>query len=167
MAVPIWTLTYTIQDAKKQKGQFSIYFPTNSNVDVIRQFAISTGEMVQGLVGGVFMNCTLSLNIDLGFGGNPAFAEASSDVEEIGYFVFETSAGSTVEIAIPTMYHFYWQWDYTPPPVNLFQNFIDRMIEGLTVFLTNVSPSDNRGADIVRLRESKPKFYPRKHKRNE
>lgn len=152
-------VVYTIEDETGKKSTFQIKFPQNVDIGVLQTFVVSTAAMVDDLITGRIVDAGISLGVALG-GGLKQAALAGSDVEEGGYFGFETAGGAMTGFTLPTFDETFIlatsdNIDVLDPTVD---TFVQRIRAGQTAGLTNVSPSDNRGDDITELRTAREAF---------
>lgn len=160
MAAPIVSLFYTVEDEKGIKSTFRIKFPTTTDIAVLKEFARTTGTMVDGLITGRIVDVSIGVGVEDLPGGWKAAPLANSDVEEGARFSFRTAVNSVTGFRIPTFDEALIvpgtkEVDVANEDVD---DFVQRIIAGQTVGLINVSPSDDREEDIVALDGARESF---------
>jgi len=160
MARPIVSLFYTIKDAKNISSTFRIKFPNNNDIAIIKEFARSTGTMIDGLIRGKIDDVSIGIGVDSLPGGWKAAALPSADVEEGARFSFRTLTNAITGFRVPTFDEDFIidgtkEVDLADTDVDA---FVDRITGGLTSGLINVSPSDDAESDIVAIEEARESF---------
>jgi len=153
-------VVYTIQDDTGKTSTFRIPFPSNADIGVLQTFAWSTAELVDPLIRGQIVNIGISGSVEFASANVKQAPVTGADVEEGAYFGFGSDAGYTTGFTVPT-----WDESFVLPAsdeVDLVDAdvdaFVDRIIAGQTVGLTNVSPSDSRGSDITEIQTARESF---------
>jgi hypothetical protein len=164
MAAPKGFVSYSILDAKGKKSTTQINFPIDNmdseHLDVLIDFAGTTAELIDAIIRGQIVDVGIGISVDLTsltLKGTPV---ASSDVEEGARFQFSTVLNTLTGFRLPT-----FDEDFINAGSNTVDiedtdvdAFVDRIVEGRTITLTNVSPSDDRGEDIVALVSARESF---------
>lgn len=141
----------TIEDAKGEQSVIKFNHPTTVDIGALKSALVSTAELIDAVINGKIVNASISIIVNLVAGiGLKATAIAGADIEEGVQFSFETSLGALTGFRIPTFSETFLSdagvLDAGDTDVD---NFIQRMISGLTDGLTNISPSDAYGDDIT------------------
>lgn len=164
MAIPKAFVSYTILDAKGQKAVTHINFPLEAAesgfIDVLTDFAVTTGSIIDALLKGQVFDIGIGISVPMTSVIRKLTPDADSDVEEGGRFQFITALGSLTGMRLPTFDEAYLlpgtkEVDLSDSEVDA---FVDRMTEGRTVTLVNVSPSDERGEDIEAISSARESF---------
>lgn len=160
MAAPHVAAIYSVQDAKNKVSTFQIKFPINSDIAVLQDFVITTATMVNNLIKGKIISAGIALIVDLAGATIRATPDPDSDVEEGAKFLWNAASGAITGFRLPTFDEAKLSAgsnavDLTDADVDTFH---DRIIEGRTIALTNVSPSDDRGSDIESIRSALEAF---------
>jgi hypothetical protein len=143
----------TVLDSKGKTADINFNHPTDTSIDVLktamRELATRVDALITGQVvyAGIVITVVLSDALDIK--DNPTI---DSDVEEGGRFVFETSEGALTTFRLPTIDETWFDsvtglLEFTED--DAVDDFIQRVISGQTVVVTNVSPSDVYGDDIT------------------
>ena len=157
MAAPHAFVTYTVLDAKGKKSTTQINFPvsaaTSVSIDVLRDFAETTAPLIDAIIRGQIIGAGIGLAVDLSGVTLKASPVATADVEEGARFTWRTALNTITKFRLPT-----FDEDFISPGSNAVDiadpdvdAFVDRITEGRTILVTNVSPSDDRGEDITSL----------------
>lgn len=157
MAAPHAFVSYTVLDAKGQKSTMQINFPTtagnSTNIDTLVDFARTTAPLIDALIRGQIVGVGIGIAVDLAGVTLKASPVATADVEEGGRFQWRTGLNTLTKFRLPT-----FDEDFISPGSNAVDiadpdvdAFVDRILEGRTILLSNVSPSDDRGEDITSL----------------
>ena len=157
-------VTWTIQDAKGAKSITQVNFPQDNtdgaHLDVLIDFAQTTAALIDDIIRGRIVSAGIGIAVDLSGVGLKASALASSDVEEGARFIWSTVDNTDPKFRLPTFDEDMLasgsrDVDLADPAVDA---FVDRIIAGRTVGLTNVSPSDDHGSDITALSTARESF---------
>lgn len=152
MAAPHAFATFSIQDIKGKVSVTKINFPVNVDIGVLRSnFVPSTATLINALIKGKIISAGVGLEVDLSSATIRSTPDADSDVEEGAWWPMRAANGADAGFRLPT-------FDETNFKIG--SKFVDltdtdpaalaaRLISGQTVSLTNVSPSTDRGEDIV------------------
>jgi len=143
-------LTYSYEDSKGAKGSNRINFPSTVDIDQLRGFAVSTGLLIDAVTRCKVVGIGIGIEVDL-VGAFKASAIANSDVEEGARFTWNTASFTNTSFRLPGFDEafvdsFSRNVDLANPSVNA---LVQRIIQGQTTGLINVSPSDNAGNDIT------------------
>src|ERR1051325_6395979 len=149
------SIIYTVQDAKNSKSRIHIHFPisavNNLGIGVLDDFARTTATLIDNLLLGRVIAAKTTLNYDLSAESIKAAPLPNSDVQEGAIFKFLSNAPALARTRLATFDEsFYFPGtklvDMTNSDVDA---FVQRIIQGRTIGLINVSPSDDHGNDIV------------------
>lgn len=153
-------VVYTVQDDTGKKSTFRIAFPSATDIAVLQQFAWSTAELIDPLIKGQIVDIGISASVEFGSATLKSAPIAGADVEEGAYFGFMSDAGFASGFTIPTFDEAF----IVPSSDNVdtadtdVDAVVQRVLAGQTVGLTNVSPSDVRGSDLVSLATARESF---------
>jgi len=93
-------IIYTVIDDSGERGTTSINMPTGFTLAGFQQFAASFATLLDAILGGKVESAEICFGVDLTtLTSNVALS--TSDVEEIGAFVFRTSENQPVHVNIP------------------------------------------------------------------
>lgn len=160
MALITLHVVYTVMDDTGKKSTMRIPFPASTDLGVLQEFAWSTAELIDPLIKGQIVDIGISAGVEFGSASLKSAPIAGADVEEGGYFGFRSVAGFSSGFTVPTFDEAFVlpasdNIDETDTDVDA---FVQRILSGQTVLLTNVSPSDSRGSDIEALETAKESF---------
>lgn len=160
MAAPHVFVTYSIQDAKGQTSVTKINFPENADIAVLKDFVTTTATMINAIITGKIISAGIGLEVDLAGATIRATPLINSDVEEGARFNWATALNTNTQFRIPTfdeafLFDGTQEVDTTDAAVIA---FTERILNGRTVGLTNVSPSDDRGEDVNTLVSARESF---------
>jgi hypothetical protein len=160
MAAPHVFLTYTIQDAKGANSVSKINFPDSVDIAILKMFASSTATMINNLIKGKIIDAGIGIQVDLSGATIRATPDANSDVEEGARFNWRTAVGALTNFRLPTFDEAFFVdgtklVDTADPAVDA---FVQRILQGQTQGLINVSPTDDRGSDIDELAAARESF---------
>jgi hypothetical protein len=160
MAAPHVFVTYSIQDAKGQTSVQKINFPVAADIAVLQDFVVTTATMINAIITGKIISAGIGLEVDLSTATIRATPLVNSDVEEGARFNWATALNTNTNFRMPTFDEAYLfdgtqEVDTTDAAVIA---FTERVLNGRTVGLTNVSPSDDRGEDINTLVSARESF---------
>jgi hypothetical protein len=161
MAAPIVTVTWTIQDAKGKKSRVLCHFPisavSNLGYGVLDNFVRTTATLIDTLILGRMTGAKTTIIHDLSAETLKPAPLPNADIEEGAIFPFLCAEGTQTKMRLPTFDEAF----YVPGSREVITNpfsplanpdvlaFTQRMIEGRTIGIVNVSPSSDRGLDIV------------------
>lgn len=99
MAVP-FQVVYTTEDASGDRATTAIDVPITFSLSQYGEFAGAMASLLDAFIGGVLVSAALTVNIDLSaLTGNAILS--TSDVEEVGAFLFTTGEGRPVDVNVP------------------------------------------------------------------
>lgn len=160
MAAPHVFLVYSIKDSKGKISTTQINFPYNVDIGVLKTFTTTTAEFIDSLIHGQIVDAGIGLAVDLSGATLKAAPTAAADVEEGARFLWEAATGAKTGFRIPT-----FDETFMTSGTNLVDTangavdtFVQRILQGLTDGVTNVSPSDDRGSDIDTLASARESF---------
>lgn len=160
MAAPHVFAVWTILDAKGAKSVTKMNFPINVDIGVLQTFVSTTAELIDALIHGRIVDAGIGLAVDLSGATLKATPDVTSDVEEGARFSWSTAVGSNTTFRLPTFNEAFLLpgtrfVDQADTDVDA---FVQRVLQGQTVALVNVSPSDDRGEDIEALNSARESF---------
>lgn len=160
MAFPHAFATYTVQDSKGATSVMQIKFPSASDVPTLADFVATTALMINNFIRGRIISAGIGIGVDISSVGIRPAPLAGSDVEEGGRFSWSTASNTNPDFRVPTIDEAFLvegsrEVDVADPVVD---TFVQRIIQGRTIGLTNVSPSDDHGLDIISLATAKESF---------
>lgn len=140
-----------VQDAKGKSGFILFNHPLDTDLGALKSMIPTSAELLDVLLGGVIINAGISFDLSIaGWDIDPA--QSGSDIEEGALFTWLTDIGTPTDFRIPTFSEDFMDdngvVDLADTDVDA---FVQRIISGRTVGLTNVSPSDAYGQDIVSI----------------
>lgn len=154
---------YTIEDAKGAQSSTEIKFPANADIAIVSTFARSTAQLIDAIIRGKFVDISVGLKIALSSVTSPSLKSAAidtADVEEGARFQFNAANGGVTGFRLPT-----FDEDFLIAGSRLVDTadasvdaVVQRIIQGQTVGLINVSPSDQYGSDVTTLKSAKESF---------
>lgn len=154
-------VSYGVRDAKNANSSMQVKFPSNNDLDTIMEFALSTAQLIDPLIRGQITSVGVGVALDLP-GALKDAPLATSDVEEGAEFSFLTTGGAkhNTGFRIPTFDETFLvsgtrEVDTANATVDA---LVDRITEGFTAGLVNVSPSNLYGEDIVSLDSARESF---------
>lgn len=136
-------LTTTVSDQAGKTATMTEFIADNLTIAQIEEGAIAHSAQIEGLLSGIISRMEFCVGVDLsGLTGN--VAAGTSDVEEVGEFIFVTGQGREVNLNLPCIN------DTTSPAGSddLDQGdaniapIIDAMINGLTTAGGVLAPCD-------------------------
>ena len=145
-------VSYTIRDGKGKNSVMHLNFPENVDMGVLRlNFVPTTATLLNAIIKGKIIAAGIGLEVDLTGATIRATPDADSDVEEGALFNAITAIGSDTTFRVPTIDEskFFTGSQIIDQGDTDIMAFAQRVIQGQTVGLVNVSPSDNRGEDIT------------------
>lgn len=152
MAAPHVFVTYTIKDGKNKNSIMKLNFPIGSDIGVLRSnFVPTTATLLNAIITGKIVEAGIGVGVDLSGATIRATPDANADVEEGALFTAAAANGATTTFRVPTID----ESKFFPNSTVIdggdadMAPFILRVINGQTVGVTNVSPSTDRGEDIV------------------
>lgn len=151
MAVPAYTLVFTVEDAKGAKSSFTIQIPSGIEPYPATLFAVHIAAIVEQLITGGLVDVRFTTPVSV-----PLWSPSMiiGDVQEKARFVFRTASGFHKSLSLPTALEAIFvpgsrTVDLANPSVAA---FIAAMIDGVEVQPGDlVEPCDARGDDITEL----------------
>jgi hypothetical protein len=92
----------TVVDGKGAESTTRLHVPANTELATFQTFLGNVAGFMDAIIKGRITNISLGLGVDLP-GGLKATADALSDVEEVGRFLFASDGGGTVRMQLPTI----------------------------------------------------------------
>jgi hypothetical protein len=159
MAVVNTFVVYSILDAKGKTSTMKVNFGPSPNLGMVTAWASAAGPLIANLIKGQIIDIGIGIGVTLP-GGLPTSPDPDSDVEEGARFNWHTAIGALTNFRIPTFDEAHIatgtaQVDTTDADVSA---FVDKVINGHTVLLENVQPTDERGSDINALKTAREAF---------
>lgn len=139
-------------DSKGKESTINFNHPLNSDIGVLKTMVRSTAALVDALIRGQVIGAGIEFVINLAPGlGLKTSAIIGSDIEEGVRFAFEATSGGQTTFRIPTVNETWLTGmgilDTTTG--DAVDDFIQKIIDGSTVLLSNARPSDAYGSDVV------------------
>lgn len=144
-------LSYQIEDIKGDITSFSIQFPSTADVVIMRDnFAPDTAVLLDEFIDGKINGATATINVNLDGVSIKDAPILGADVEEGAVFSFRSTAGAPTNFRIPTIDETYGletgrAVDTSDPAIDA---IIQRIVNGVTVGLTNVRFADSHGNNV-------------------
>ena len=141
-----------VQDSKGATATISANHPLNTDLTVLKECVRTTAELIDATSGCQVIDASIGIEVQLSDALDlKEFPIAGADVEEGARFFWRTASGALTDFRLPGFSETYLtdsgELVYVEDDdVDL---FIQRVIAGQTVLLTNVSPSDAYGSDIT------------------
>lgn len=154
-------VSYTYRDSKGATSTNQINFPSSTDIGVLQQFAQSTALLIDTLTKCQITSVGIGIDIPLtSISGLKSAPVLGADVEEGARFQFSTDVDTRTGFRIPGFDEVFVAPDsrnvlLADPDVDA---LVQRMISGLTFLITNVSPSDNAGNDVVTVFSARESF---------
>lgn len=154
MGAPHAFATFSIQDFKGKVSVTKINFPVAVDIGVLRSnFIPSTATLINAIITGKIISAGVGLEVDLSSATIRSTPDVNSDVEEGTWWPMKAANGAEAGFRIPTFD------EAKMTPGSTFVDLSDtdtaafgaRLVSGQTVGLVNVSPSTDRGEDIVEV----------------
>lgn len=148
-----YALTWTVEDQAGKTATFTEFIASGLTLAQMTEGALAHAPLIDGIIGGIIRGAEICIGVDLsGLTGN--VAAGTSDVEEVGEFVFVTAQNREVRVNLPCMNDtasIVGSDDLDQADVNV-DAFIDAMVAGLTVVGGNMSPVDVDENDITAVK---------------
>lgn len=149
---PIVNGYFTIRDGKGAESTTLLHVPSNTEIGNFKIFIQNTAGFIDAIIKGKVVGLGLAIGVALP-GGLKSAADALSDVEEIGRFVFSTADGGKPRMNIPTIDEAKVltgtaNIDLADTDVDA---FVTQMVDGQTISAQAQHPSDIDGHDIESL----------------
>lgn len=94
------SIVTVISDAAGKQSDYTAYLPTSLNLTQFREFGQAMAVAVDAFIHGRLDSVTLKIDGDIsGLTNNTA--EADSDVEDVGFFEYQTAEGRSVKMNLP------------------------------------------------------------------
>lgn len=160
MAAPHVFVTWTVQDAKGKTSVTKVNFPDSTDIAILKMFASSTIGLLDPLMKGRIIEAGIGLSVDISAATRKAAPLPDSDVEEGARFQWNTVSGAVTGFRVPT----FDEAKLVTGTRNVntadaqVAAFVNRITDGQTQGLINVSPSDDRGSDINALKSARESF---------
>lgn len=157
----VWTVSYTIEDAKGLTSTMEVNFASATTFDDARRAAARVAELVNPLIIGAIRKINIVYSVDLPTTLRTA-PEANSDVEEGARFQFRTANGFYTGMRVPTFSEAHLAPNSRD--VNTDHPAVEAFVNALRngVSLTNpaalVNCTDKRNEDIVALSFAREQF---------
>lgn len=142
---------FRIIDSKGKESTINFNHPLNVDIGALKNTLRSTAALIDSVIRGQVIGCSIELVVNLAPGLDlKASAILGADVEEGVRFVFETTVGGQTVFRLPTVNE---TWLNSAGILQVtgggaVDDFIQRILVGQTVGLTNVHPSDAYGDDV-------------------
>lgn len=141
-----------VRDSKGKESTIKFNHPLNVDLGALKNTIRSTAALIDAVIRGQIVGASIQLVVSLPAGLNLKVAAiAGSDIEEGVRFAFSTSNGAQTQFRIPTVAETWLNdagvLEYVAS--DEVDDFIQRMIAGVTQGLINASPSDAYGSDIT------------------
>lgn len=147
-AKPTLSLVITWRDNDGAQATTEIQLPGATTPAAAATFASSMIPLLEPLSSAIIVG----YNVIFGQIENNIPAIPESDVEDKGFFLFNTANGNRSSITIPGFLNTLLLDDNTD--INLADADVDAFVDALTLGLAALQPSNNSGADIVSVREA-------------
>ena len=150
------SITITIQDRKARKSNNRLWFPDNVTLGQIQSFVDQYCLLLDPLIQGVIVSASMTRNLPL-----PGTLKVSShddaDVAEAVRTSFGTTANTTASMTFAT-----WDDALTQKIITTRERIPDLLVDEVVNFFNlitisdgTISPTDNRGNQINRIRKSR------------
>lgn len=139
-------------DSKGNESTINFNHPLSVDIGALKETLKSTAALIDSLIRGQVIGAGIELIVDLpGSLGLKASAIIGSDIEEGVRFAFESASGGQTTFRLPTVNETYLTGMGVLDVVadGIVDDFIQRIIGGKTVGLSNARPSDAYGSDVV------------------
>lgn len=152
---------YRVLDAKGKNGTTTQSFPIAVDIAVLQDYLRGMGQFIDAVIKGQIVAAGVSLTIDLAtITGIKTAPLADSDREEGAEFAFTVAGGGLTGFRLPT-----FDEAFLVSGTNLVDTadaaiiaLVDRVTEGHTLGIINVSPSNIYGSDIEALASATEAF---------
>lgn len=141
-----------VVDSKGNESTINFNHPINVDIGVLKSAIRSTAALIDAVIRGQVIGAGIELVVNLPGGlGLKTSAIVGSDIEEGVRFAFEATSGGQTIFRVPTVNETWLTGggilDTTSG--DAVDDFIQKVIAGSTVLLSNARPSDAYGSDIV------------------
>lgn len=152
-------IVYEYTDDSGDTAEQVVNLPQGFTITQFREFAQSMAQIIDVIVHGLISNASLRFSYDMS-GLTANLATVSSDVEDVGAFVFNTNEGRLVQLNIPALDESFViaqddSIDLSDPTVAA---FVAAMTDGLAVTGGTIQPCDVAEDDIVSVESSRERF---------
>lgn len=152
MAEP-YALTWTVEDQAGNTATVTEFIAQGLTVAQMEEGAIAHAPNLEGILSGIIKGAELCIGVDIsGLTGN--VAAGTSDVEEVGEFVFATAQNREVRINLPCMNDtasVVGSDDLDQADTNV-DAFITAMVDGITVAGGLLQPCDVDENDLTTVK---------------
>lgn len=140
-----------VEDSKGKQSTINFNHPLSVDLGALKSAIVSTVELIDAVITGKIISASIGVEVQLPFGLSlKTTAIAGADVEEGVRFTFSTNGGAPTEFRIPTFSESFLSEDgVLNASVTAVDNFVQRVLSGVTSGLINVSPSDAHGEDVT------------------
>lgn len=143
--------TITVIDSKGKESDIKFNHPITVDIGALKNTIRSTAALIDSLIRGQVIRAKITLVVNLAGGLDlKATAVLGADIEEGARFSFEVASGGVTMFRVPTLNETFFNSAgvLQVTPGGAVDDFIQRIIAGQTVGLTNVSPSDAYGSSV-------------------
>lgn len=152
MAEP-YALTWIVEDQAGNTATFTEFVAQGLTVAQMEEGAIAHAPNLEGILSGIIKGAELCIGVDISsLTGN--VAAGTSDVEEVGEFVFVTAQNREVRINLPCMNDtasVVGSDDLDQADSNV-DDFISAMVDGITVTGGLLQPTDVDENDLTTIK---------------
>lgn len=140
-----------VRDAKGASGIISFNHPLNTDIGALKNTVRSTAALIDAIIGCQVVDASIGIEASLTGATLKDAPIAGADVEEGARFMWRTASGALTDFRIPTFSETYLtdSGELVYVEDDEVDDFIQRVLAGVTSGLTNVSPSDAYGSDIT------------------
>jgi hypothetical protein len=142
----------TVIDSKGKESDIKFNHPINVDIGALKNTVRSTVALIDALIRGQVIRAKIVLVVNLAGGlALKTSAILGADVEEGVRFNFEVLSGGKTVFRVPTLNETFLNSAGVLQVTGggAVDDFIQRIISGQTVGLTNVSPSDAYGSSVA------------------
>lgn len=143
---------YTVRDAKGATSTTKINFAPAANIGMVTAWMESGAALFAAMIKGQIID--IGVGIGLQVAGLPAAPDADSDVEEGARFSYNTAADFITSHRVPTFDESLivaGTANVDTTTGNAVDDWVQHMIQGHTVGVENIQPTDERGSDVTAL----------------
>ena len=149
---------FVIVDSKNRNGYMKMNHPLNTDLGALKAALPTTAALLDVLIGGAIVDAYIDIPLNI-TGWTNQVPQALGDVEEKCEFTWNTASGAPTGFSIPTFKEALFDDDGVLNAAHAdVDPFIQRVLAGKTVGLTNVSPSDAYGSDITEFTAGQESF---------
>lgn len=142
----------TVLDSKGKESDIKFNFPINVDIGALKNTLRSTAGLVDAVIRGQVIGARIVLVVNLAGGlALKTTAVIGADIEEGVRFSFQATSGGRTLFRIPTVNETFLNSSGILQVTGggVVDDFIQRVLAGQTVGLTNVSPADAYGSDVT------------------